>query len=148
MAIKIINSIKDAHYDEATHTCKEGKNTTISRAVDKRIYTYEEGMDFLINARFPADFDGWDLTGGNEWTIAHRAAARGLLPKGFTGWDISDNHGFTIAHMVAVSGGKLPDTFDQWDLITQEGFTVTDIVKRMNELYSRFGIQPVLYVGL
>jgi len=61
-----------------------------------------------------------------QWTIAHLAAAKGLLPKGFKRWDLCGTTGVSVAE-TALIAGTLPDDFDAWDQIVMSWHTPSDI---------------------
>jgi hypothetical protein len=75
---------------------------------------------FLRN--LPPDSRHWaDRPGGKAsgWTIAHIAAASGLLPKGFSQWELEGKDGTTVAQF-ALNYGRIPDWFDRWEITDRD----------------------------
>ena len=48
------------------------------------------------------------------------------LPNNFNQWNLSDRDGWTVAHVAALLG-HLPPSFNQWNLADKNGVTVGDL---------------------
>lgn len=68
----------------------------------------------------------WRLGANTHYSVAHAAAAMGLLPEGFNEWEILDEEGATVAHTAAMHG-HLPRRFKEWDLLDTSGWSVLEI---------------------
>jgi len=81
----------------------------------------------------PSDFDRWELTDKDGWTVAHVAARRGHLPPDYDRWEWADWTGWTVAH-VAAAHDHLPPGFDCWELTDEDGRTVAHVAARYGHL--------------
>ena len=68
----------------------------------------------------------WRLGQKTHYSVAHMAAAKGLLPGDFHDWEIHNEEGATVAHTAAMHG-TLPRGFKDWDLRDTSGWTVLEI---------------------
>jgi hypothetical protein len=53
------------------------------------------------------DFDQWSLSDEHGTTVAHYAAARGLLPPGFDMWELTDRRGLTVRDVARMYGQRV-----------------------------------------
>jgi hypothetical protein len=130
-------------------------------------YSYEQALGMAAGKKggLPEDFDQWDLSNDEGWTIAHEAASYHRLPANFNQWGLADKEGWTVAH--TASDGCLPEDFSQWDLANSKGWTVAHVAAARqlppnftqwgladkdgwtvaHEFADHTGIPPVVYWG-
>lgn len=88
---------------------------------------FEDAMRQIDDGTFNVSADSEVLLYRSvQWTIAHFAAEKGLLPKGFTRWDLRGTAGVSVAE-TALIAGTLPDDFDAWGQVVMSWHTPSDI---------------------
>ncbi|CAH1748163.1 protein of unknown function [Thauera humireducens] len=88
---------------------------------------FEDAMRKIDDGTFKVSADSEVLLYRSiQWTIAHLAAEKGLLPEGFKRWDLCGVTGVSVAESALIAG-TLPDDFDAWDQIVMSWHTPLEI---------------------
>lgn len=107
---------------------------TLVNYIDTEITHYDSSHFISIaneieQGHLPSEFNEWEISDENGWSIAHLAAKAGLLPEYFNDWHISDKDGWTVAHEAA-KNGNLPTGFTQWHLKDKNRISVKSIYNK------------------
>lgn len=91
---------------------------------------FDSAVRIIELGQLTRGFEFWAVTNPSGQTVAHWAAARGLLPEWFDLWELKNREGITVAHEAELSG-YLPSSFTKFYLADSKGRTIQDYIDTM-----------------
>lgn len=84
---------------------------------------YEKAVELALTGKLAPYSLAWEIATFDGWTVAHEAAASGMIPEGFDRWAMTNKYGTAVA-FTAAGEREIPEWFTEWEIREGAGWSV------------------------